>query len=442
MMKKILLISVLILFFCVVLNFSNTAAAKVYVDIDSPSFKLIPIAISDFNDKATSTTKRTDPGITVSEGVKQDLTLTGIFNILNKKSFLEDQDSIKATTAEKIRFADWAAIGADYLLRGNIMQNNKEIIADSYLFDVTSGELIFNKKYRAAADNAKDISRAIASDIMLALINDEGDFNTKIGFIFKNGLKSDIHWVSYDGSDSGIITNHRSILIAPRWSPDGAYLAFTSFKRGRPEIYIRNLKNGMEKTVASFEGLNLCGAFSPDGKKLLMTLSKDGNEEIYALEIENLRLKRLTNNYSIDVSPSWSPDGKKIVFVSNRSGSPQIYKMDADGSNVKRITYEGTYNTSPSWSPRGDRILYEGLANDKYQIFSIDDEGNNPLQLTSDSANHESPSWSPSGRQIVYVSQKSSKSKIIIMNSNGSNPRLLYEKNNKLVMPAWSGRFK
>lgn len=437
MIKKIFLLSLVVLFFC-----SNNAAAKVYVDIDSPAFKLIPVAICDFNNQSIDATKKGDAGIQVAEGVKKDLSLTGIFNLLNKKSFLEDKDSVTAVTAEKIRFSDWAAIGADYLLRGKVIQNGSEIIADSYFFDVTRGELIFNKKYRAPAGEIKDIARAIASDIMMALINDEGDFKTEIAFVSKNRLKSDIYSVSYDGSELRKLTGHQSILMTPRWSPDGTFLAFTSFKRGRPEIYLRNLKNGEERRIAAFEGLNLCGNFSPDGKKLLLTLSKDGNEEIYVLEIDSLKLRRLTSNYSIDVSPSWSPDGKKIVFVSNRSGSPQIYIMDADGNSAKRITYEGNYNTSPSWSPRGDRIVYEGLKNNKYQIFSIDEEGNNPLQLTSDASDNESPSWSPSGRQIVYVSQKHSKSKIFIMNSNGTNPRLLYEQNNKMVMTVWSPRFK
>jgi len=422
------------------LTVNNPVNAKVYVDINSPSFKMIPIAICDFNNLSTGSPKQTYSGSTLSEGIRKDLSLTGIFNVLNKRSFLDDKDSV---TAEKIRFSDWTAIGADYLMKGNVVHNDREIIADAHLFDVTRGEIIFIKKYRAAADKINAIARAITTDIMLALINDAGDFNTKIAFVSKKGLKSDIYAVSYDGSGIQNVTNHQSIVMTPRWSPDGNWLAFTSFKRGRPEIYLRNVKSGAEKRIASFEGLNLCGAFSPDSRKLLLTLSKDGNEEIYVMEIDTLTIRRMTNSYSIDVSPSWSPDGKKIVFVSNRSGSPQIYTMDTYGDNVKRITYTGSYNSSPSWSPRGDRIVYEGLAsNGKYQIFSIDAEGNNPVQLTSDTANNESPSWSPSGRQIVYVSRKNSKSSIVIMNSNGTNPRLLYEQSNKLVMPAWSGRFK
>ena len=440
--KKLFLILTIVLLAYALLTLNNPVKAKIYVDINSPAFKMIPIAICDFNTASITAAKQFNSGFTLSEGVKKDLSLTGIFNVLNKKSFLEDKESGTVIAVQKIRFADWTAIGADYLLKGNVTHNDREIIAEAHLFDVTRGEVIFIKKYRAAADRISAIARAIASDIMLALINDAGDFNTQIAFVSKTGLKSDIYAVNYDGTGIQKITNHQSIIVTPRWSPDGNWLAFTSFKRGRPEIYLRNLKSGAEKRVASFDGLNLCGAFSPDGKKILLTLSKDGNEEIYVLQIDALKLMRLTNNYSIDVSPSWSPDGEKIVFVSNRSGSPQIYTMDAGGNNVNRITYKGSYNSSPSWSPRGDRIVYEGLAaNNKYQIFSIDEEGNNPVQLTFDEANKESPSWSPSGRQIVYVSRKNSKSRIVIMNSNGSNPRLLYEQNNKLIMPAWSGRF-
>lgn len=439
MMKKFLMVS-LTIFFGVLLISGSASAARVYVDINAPTFRLIPIAITDFA-KAAGSGQPAESGISMADYVRRDLSLTGIFNILNKQSFLGGNDA-GAAAEGKINFADWTAVGADYLLTGSISQQQKEIIVEGRLFDVVRGELIFNKKYRAEAGRSKGIARAIAADIMRILINDEGDFNTRIAFVSKNGLRSDIRAVSYDGVEINNLTNHQSILMAPRWSADGRWLAFTSFKRGRPEVYIKDFINGTEKRVASFDGMNLCGAFSPDGKKLLLTLSKEGNGEIYTMDTGTLKVARLTNNYAIDVSPAWSPDGRSIAFVSSRSGSPQIYTMNADGGNVKRITYSGSYNTSPSWSPRGDRIAYEGLVNGKYQIFSVDADGNNPLQLTTDAADSESPSWSPSGRQIVYVSRKNSRSKIIIMNSNGSNPRVLHESGNKLGMPSWSPRLK
>ena len=441
-MKKNYFVSALILFFSLLPLFSNSVVAKVYIDIDSPTFQQIPLAICDFSNKTPGVNKAVLPGITVPDAVRKDLSLTGMFNILDKKSFLETNPPDNTAPTANIRFSDWATIGADYLLRGNVTQNDKEIFMEIYLFDVTRGEIIFQKKYNEEINKIKTLSRAIASDILLALTGDEGDFNTNIAFVAKKDSKADIYVINYDGTELKNVTNHQSIIMAPRWSPDGKFLAFTSFKGGQPAVYLRNVKNGTEKRVASFEGLNLCGSFSPDGKKLLLTLSKEGNEELYILEIDTLKLQRLTKNYSIDVSPAWSPDGKKIAFVSNRAGSPQIYTMDVDGNNVKRITYAGKYNSSPAWSPRGGRIAYEGLINDKYQIFSVDEDGNNPLQLTADATNNESPSWSPSGRQIVYVSKKNAKSKICIMNSNGLISRVLYETSHKLVMPAWSPRFK
>ena len=432
--KKYRLATGLLLIPLWIFSTAGFAAAKVYIDIDAPGFQQFPIAICDFQSpKAGAGALPEDP----AESVRRYLDLTGIFRILDKKSFLE---GVEPGSPEIIRFSDWSVIGADFLLRGHLKPAGAGWSAESRLYDVTRGEVIFEKKYPLTAGSAQAPGLSIASDILLALTGDEGDFRTQIAFVIKKKSGSDIFTMNYDASDLKNMTNDHSIVAAPRWSPDGRYFAFTSYKNGRPMVFLRHLKTGKEKVIASFPGLNLCGSFSPDGKKILLTLSKDGNEEIYALEIETMHLKRLTNSYSIDVSPAWSPDGRKIAFVSNRSGSPQIFVMDADGENVKRITFEGSYNTSPSWSPRGGRIAYEGLINRKYQIFSVDEEGNNLIQLTFDDADNEYPSWSPSGRQIVFHSRQSGKSRLCIMNANGMNLRVLKESRDFLVMPSWSPR--
>jgi TolB protein len=439
-MKKNSFPAIFIFFLFFSLFPGNTAEAKIYIDVDSPTFQLFPIAVCDFYLPETNKIKSPDSGTALAEEVKKYLIMTGFFNPLNKKSFIEETNNGDPAVT-KIDFSNWTMIGADYLLQGKIT-GEKETAVDCLLYDVIRGDLILNKKYSAPLNSQAAVAKNIASDILFALTGDEGEFNTKIAFLAKKSKKSDIYLINYDGMERKLLINHQSIIVSPRWSPDGNFLAFTSFKHGTPAVYIKDLRNGTERKVASFEGLNLCGYWSPDGQKILLTLSKDGNEEIYVLETDTLNLKRLTQSYSIDVSPTWSPDGKKIAFVSDRGGSPQIYTMDADGSNVKRITFEGNYNTTPAWSPRGGRIAYEGLINGKYQIFTIDEEGNNLIQLTFDAADNESPSWSPSGRQIAYSSRTNAKSKICIMNANGLNVRIIQESANSLTMPMWSPRLK
>lgn len=433
------LLLILITVFCLTVTLTESVRAKVYIDVDSPSFQLFPIAVCDLASVNEAIPR--ESGAVLADEIKKYLLMTGYFNPLDKKSFLEEQKTGEPSISN-INFSDWTVIGAEYLLQGSLSKKSGETVAECWFFDVVRAELFFNKKYNVPDNEQKYLARSIASDILYALTGDEGDFNTRIAFVTKKGVKADIYTVTYDGLELKALTGHQALVVSPRWSPDGRFLAFTSFRDGRPEAYVRDLKSGAEKKVASFDGLNLCGYWSPDGQKILLTLSKDGNEEIYVLEMETLKLHRLTNNYSIDVSPAWSPDGKKIAFVSNRGGSPQIYSMDADGNNIKRITFEGNYNTTPSWSPRGGRIAYEGLINGHYQIFTIDEEGNNLLQLTFGDADNESPSWSPSGRQIVFSSKTNTKSKICIMNANGLNLRVLNENNGNLTMPMWSPRLK
>lgn len=412
------------------------AYGKVYLDIDSPAFQKFPIAITDFKELKGNHDKE-NLSAWFSHTLTNCLEATGLFNVIGKRAFLESKNQ-GGLTAENLQFANWKIIGAEYLVKGGFLLDGGDLVTEFRLYDVIKGELITGKRYTGKMENKRDMVFKFAGEILLALTGSKGVFDTRIAFVLKGGKTSDIYTVRFDGSDLTRITSYQSLTLSPRWSPDGGYLSFTSYKNGNPDLYILNLADRTARKVASFRGLNLSGAWSPDGKKLLLTLSKDGNEEIYIMDIKDSQLRRLTNDFAIDVSPAWSPDGRKIAFVSNRSGSPQIYLMDADGSNVKRITYEGNYNTSPSWSPGGDKIAYEGRTKGVFQIFSIEGNGSNLLQLTSDAANSESPSWSPDGRYIAFHARKNGRSKIRVMDADGSNMRVLYEGIDGCLGLSWS----
>ena len=416
------------------------AFGKVYLDIDSPAFQKYPIAITDFQKFSSAQTKEDLP-VWLSDTLAQHLNMTGFFNIINKKAFLQDQG--RATSpGGKINFADWTVIGAEYLVKGVYNLTGKTLVIEYRLFDVVKGELLSEKKYSGRMDDRKEIIRKIAQEILLALTGDGSVFNTKIAFVLKKNQSSDIYSINFDGSELTQITNFATTTLSPRWSPDGQSIAFMSHRDGNPDLYVRRLKDYATSKISAFKGLNLPGAWSADGKKMLMTLSKDGNEEIYLKDIGGGSLRRLTHEFSIDVSPAWSPDGRKIAFVSNRSGTPQIYLMDHEGNGVKRLTYEGNYNTSPAWSPKGNRIVYEGRKDGRFQIFSIDEDGSHSIQLSPAEGQNESPSWSPDGRYLAFSQKIAGKSRICVMNANGSNVRVVYENVPGCISPSWSPRLK
>lgn len=424
---------------------SRDAWGKVYLDIYSPAFQQFAIAVPDFNVLSEGREQTGNPAAWFSDTLSRYLRITGFFNVIDKKAYLADP-ARKDAAPETIRFADWMAIGAEYLVKGSVQHAGNELSMECGLYDVVKGELILGKKYAGKDEDSKKMIRKFAGEALFALTGEGGLFATRIAFVMKKGKASDIYTIGFDGNDLVKETESKTIHMSPRWSPDGRHLSFTSYEEGTPAFYVKDMLNLSTAKIFDFQGINLPGGWSPDGRKVLLTLSKDGNEEIYVLDFIDKLLQRLTNNSAIDVSPVWSPDGGKIAFVSNRAGSPQIYLMDAGGSNVKRLTFEGNYNTSPAWSPKGDRIAYEGLGTDlksvpgRFQIFLIGADGANPQQLTFEAADSESPSWSPDGRYLAFSRNKNGKRKIYIMNANGSNVRVLYEGGSDCGSPSWSPR--
>lgn len=437
-MKGLKHLATLILFL-VCLFHNGQSFGKVYIDIDSPAFQRLPIAIADFK-PLRSVVGKSDLPVWFAGALSRDLLLTGYFNVIDRQAFLEDL-SQAGITEEGTRFGDWSTIGAEYLVKGGYQMDDRELVMEFRLFDVTKGALVVGKRYIGKPDDRSRIVRQFANEILLALTGETGLFDTQIAFV-KKGQSAELYAINFDGSDLRRITHYNSLTLSPRWSPDGRRLAFTSFKDGNPDIYLQDLGSGKAEKLVSYPGLNLPGSWSRDGAKLLVTLSREGSPGIYDMNVGNKTLQRLTRESSINVSPVRSPDEKRIAFVSNRNGSPQIYIMDAEGGNVRRLTVEGNYNTSPAWSPKGKKIAYEGSVNGQFQIFVIDEEGGAPRQMTFERGDHESPSWSPDGRYLVYSVRGIGRSRIEIINAGGRNPRVLQEGSDACQSPFWSPRLR
>lgn len=406
-----------------------------YIDISNPFLRKIPLAVPRFKN-VTGSVQEIQLSEASSELLAASLDFTGYFKILDRQIFLFDPAKDGVMTPQ-INFANWTVIGAELLITGLFEVSDGRTIVELRLFDTFKARPILGKKYSGSLADQRKIIHRFCSEVIQYLAGHPGPFASKIAFVSTASGNKEIYKCEFDGYSPQQLTRNHSISLFPAWSSDGKFLAYTSYKGGKPDLFIKNLAEMQEISIAH-KGINITPAWVPGKFELAATLSFSGDQEIYLLTVEGKIITRLTNMKGSDVSPTWSPDGKKMAFVSNRSGDPQIYITDFVTDKTRRLTYDGNYNTQPSWSPRGEKIAYASLIDGRHNICVTDVEGMEPIQLTHESGDNESPSWSPDGNLIVFSSNREGPFQLYVMTAFGTDQRRLLKMSGEQTNPKWS----
>ena len=393
--------------------------AKIYIDITSPAFQQLPIAIQEFQGPF---------GKDISDIIENDLEFTGFFLPINRAAFVE-------YPSQQFNPKNSSPLGVEAVVKGTVKEDN-ELSVKISLYDVYERREVFRKEYSAARDLMRPLSHAIADDIYYKLTGEKGMFRSRIAFVSKDQDRMGIYIMDWDGKRNTKMGVSGNIILPPRWSNDGTKLIYSAERNRQWGIYLLDFLNMSEQKVYASKGTNIAGNFFPDNNDFCFSSSKDGTPDLYIKRMREDDISKISSSYGIDVSPSVSPDGKHIAFVSDRGGSPQIYIMNRDGSNIRRLTFEGSYNTSPSWSPKGDRIVFVGQRGQN-QIFTIKPDRTELMQLTV-TGNNENPSFSPDGRYITFSSDKGGMKSIYIMRANGESQRRITQKGMAAFGPNWS----
>jgi len=417
------------LFLCLLSLASASQANRVYLDITSPELRKVSMAVPYFIEK-------TKPGETLASGrqmaglMAKGLAFHGFINVVEPSLYGGRQD------------ADWAGLGAEFAVLAQYETDFSTVSIELKLIDVQQGQMIFGRRYRGPWAKHDQIVLKFCDDIIEQLTGERGVSLTRIAFISDKSGHKEVHLADALGTNIIPVTQHRYLAVSPRFSPDGNFLAYTTYHRGNPNLYVTDVRVlKTTRPISRRPGLNMAPAWHPDGRTMVATLSKDGNPDLYQLDTNGEVLQRLTNGHGINVSPNFSPDGKKLAFVSDRGGSPQIYVMDMATKALQRITMSGNENTTPAWSPKGDWIAYTGRAEGTHHIFMIKPTGGTPVQLTRFWGDHESPSWSPDGRQIVFSRKRQGRTQLCVIFKNGNGLRVLYEgEPGNQTTPQWSPR--
>jgi TolB protein len=372
------------------------------IEITEGVIEPVPLAVPAF---VADSPAAQDVARRITRVIAADLTGTGLFREIPAEAHIARITSF----ASPVQFSDWKAINAEALLTGAVgTRDDGKLVVRFRLYDVFAGqEMGQGLQLVGTRDGWRRIAHKVADQVYARLTGEEPYFDSRVAFIAETGPKDArrkrLAIMDYDGANVSYLTDGSALVLAPRFSPTGDRLLYTSYETGFPRVNLIEVGSGRRRPLESQDGtMSFAPRFSPDGRRVVYSLTRGGNTDLYEMTIATGQSRRLTRAPSIETAPSFSPDGRRLVFESDRSGSPQLYIMPARGGEAERISFgQGRYGT-PVWSPRGDLIAFTKQSKGRFHIGVMRIDGSEERLLTA-SFLDEGPTWAPNGRVIMFT---------------------------------------
>ncbi|AVO54610.1 Tol-Pal system beta propeller repeat protein TolB [Ectopseudomonas mendocina] len=375
----------------------------------------------------------------MAEIIGNDLRNSGYFEPIPRQNMI----SLPSQASEVI-YRDWKALGAQYVLVGNMVPNGGRLQVQYALFNVNTEQQVMTGNVGGGTDQLRDMAHHIADQSFEKLTGVKGAFSTRLLYVTAermgtNNTRYTLQRSDYDGARAVTLLQSREPILSPSFAPDGRRIAYVSFEQRRPRIFVQHIDTGRREQITNFEGLNGAPAWSPDGSRLAFVLSKDGNPEIYVMDMGSRQMRRITNHYAIDTEPFWGKDGQTLYFTSDRAGRPQIYKTNINSGAVERVTFVGNYNANPKLSA-DEKTLVMIHRQDGFTVFKVaaQDLETNRLRILSDTSLDESPTVAPNGAMLIYATRHQGRGVLMLASTNGRVRLPLPTAQGEVREPSWS----
>ncbi|MGN6109337.1 MAG: hypothetical protein ACTHU0_29790, partial [Kofleriaceae bacterium] len=207
----------------------------VVIDVNAPKRTLYPIAVPISPDG--------DPAIAreIAAVASFDLSVAGVFKVLDPAGFLAN---LKAEGLN-IDQQKWKDVGAYGVIKYRATATDVEF----RLYEVSKGiNAVLTKTYPRSGD-VRALVHRWCNEVVKYYTGETGFFGSKIAFTAKAKGANAIYAMDFDGANAYKVSNNSSTNILPAWSPNGAQIAYTSFMRNNPDLYVTGAGGGRPRKL-------------------------------------------------------------------------------------------------------------------------------------------------------------------------------------------------
>jgi TolB protein len=235
---------------------------------------------------------------------------------------------------------------------------------------------------------------------------------------------SDVYRIHPDGSGLERLTDDPAFDDQGVLSPDGRTLAFVSTRgSGTANLWLLDLAAKTYTNLTMNEGGNFRPAWSPDGAWLAFSSDREGttgvnpghwellqSTGIYVVRPDGTGLRRITRPGGVAGSPAWSPDGKSVLFYETDEVGAYMAKTARSRTefvSVELSSGRRTLHSASNQTKLSPRFLDGGRIGFAIRSANADEEGIkiwSPDLRVADVVKGaaRAPSWSPDGAHLVY----------------------------------------
>jgi dipeptidyl aminopeptidase/acylaminoacyl peptidase len=272
----------------------------------------------------------------------------------------------------------------------------------------------------------------------------------------KSEYLSQIHMANADGSDAVQLTFAEKSSTNPQWSPDSKWLAFTSSRAGKNNLYLLRASGGESEQLTDVKGGVSGFEWSPDGQWIAFAQTDPASEteekgskgkDDWRWIDENVKHTRLyvipiakdaqgkreprkltSSDYNI-AEFNWSPDGKAIAFshtktsVANDWTTADLSVVDVASGKAQVLLSSPAAESDPIYSRDGKWIALTISDNPPRwggggMINILPSTGGAPRALAvSFDEQPDLIGWAADGKQLYFSEARGTTTRIYAINS-------------------------
>jgi Tol biopolymer transport system component len=225
--------------------------------------------------------------------------------------------------------------------------------------------------------------------------------------VYRDAAAEQLVWVDRQGSRIGTVGQPANGVYYPALSPDGHYVAVETMENENLDVWVVDISRGTRIRLTSDPAAEILPAWAPEGDAVAFSSYRTGNTDIFVRPADaRIEERPIANTPASERVSDWSRDGQYVLYsvVHQKSGYDVHYlKRSAGGKWESHAFLQTEFNEKVAkFSPNGRFVAYLSDESGRDEVYVRQFPcGGRTWPVSAGGA--AQIRWSRNGRELFYA---------------------------------------